>query len=399
MSRVFLIVIDACGIGAMSDWKDYNDPPGANTFFNSLQKASELGYVPSFPNLERVGLFRLAPEGLFEQNKSSSIGIHGRAKALSPGKDTCTGHWEMTGLILDKPFPLYPQGFPSGLLDLFIRQTHCGDVLCNMPYSGTDVIQDFGDIHCKTGYPIIYTSADSVLQIATHVDVVKLETLYHWCHVARELCIEENEVSRVIARPFQGETGAFTRMSEFRKDLSIKPYKDTLLSFLQQNGVNVVSIGKIADIFSNQGISQSISGKSNRECLNNITNVLEQPLPSNPQFIFANLVETDSHFGHRNNPVGFVQAVEEIDSYLGRWLGMLQQNDLLIITADHGCDPTVPGTDHTREEVPILAYSRALETKSIGVRSTFADNAATIADYLGLGGKWIDNNFPGVSYI
>ncbi|MDX1920143.1 MAG: phosphopentomutase [Candidatus Caenarcaniphilales bacterium] len=397
--RAFLVVLDACGIGAMPDWQLFDDPPGANTIVNVAKFCGGL----NIPNLQKLGIGNIAPIlGVEATNKP--IGSWGKAAETSMGKDTTTGHWEMAGLIVEKPFPVYPEGFPSEIIDEFILRTNCGGVLCNKPASGTEVLDKLGEAHLSSGWPIVYTSADSVFQIATHVDRIPLETLYSWCESAREILSGEHEASRVIARPFAGESKSaggkgFYRLSEHRHDYAIKPRGRTLLNFLLDKGFETVSIGKINDIFCSEAISKALDGKSNEKCLENITQFIHSKNDSKNQFVFANLVETDSHFGHRNNAEGFADALQKIDLEVGNWINILKEDDLLILTADHGCDPTVPGTDHTREYVPILAYSPSLPPKSLGTRTSFTDTAATIADWFGLKSEWEKQQFPGVSFI
>ncbi len=381
--RVFLVVLDACGAGAMPDWQKFDDPAGANTLGNVAEACGGL----NLPNMAKLGLGNILPMKGVEP-ASNPIGLFGKAAEVSFGKDTTTGHWEMGGLILDKPFPVYPKGFPKEIIDEFIKQTGCEGILCNEPASGTEVLVRLGEEHLKTGWPIVYTSADSVFQIATNVDKVPLETLYKWCEIAREILRGDHEASRVIARPFAGKTAQdFYRLSEGRHDYAVKPRGKTILNFLSERGYKTVSVGKIADIFCGEGIDEVIEGKSNEACLQNVSDLISSKTAGN-QFVFANLVETDSHFGHRNNAKGFGEALEKIDVKVGEWLKMLGPDDLLILTADHGCDPTVAGTDHTREYVPIMAYSPSLQGKNLGTRESFADTAATVADWFGLKAEW-----------
>ena len=395
MKRVFLIVMDACGVGAMPDWEKFDDPHGANTLANVSKACDGL----HLPNLQKLGLGNITSiQGVAPSD--SHIALFGKAAEFSFGKDTTTGHWEMAGLPLDKPFPVYPKGFPKEIVDRFIELTGCGGILCNEPASGTEVLVRLGEKHLETGWPIIYTSADSVFQIATNAEKIQLETLYHWCEIAREILRGEHEASRVIARPFTGKTSKeFRRLSEHRHDYAVKPRGQTVLDFLSAHNCETVSIGKIADIFCEVGIKRIIPGKSNEACLANIHETILEESNSN-KLIFANLVETDSHFGHRNDPIGFGEALEKIDLSLGEWIKDLKDTDLLILTADHGCDPTVAGTDHTREFIPILAYSPSMkEGKSIGVRDTFADIAASTVDWLNLSTRWQEQLMSGKSFL
>lgn len=392
--RVFLVVLDACGVGAMPDWQQFDDPAGANTLSNVAKVCRGL----KLPNMQKLGLGNITKvEGVDPCEKT--LGLYGKAAEVSMGKDTTTGHWEMAGLIVDKPFPVYPNGFPKEIIDEFIKRTGCGGVLCNEPASGTEVLERLGEKHLETGWPIVYTSADSVFQIATNVEKVPLETLYAWCESAREILRGEHEASRVIARPFTGgNSREFRRLSEHRHDYAIKPRGKTILSFLQDLSFKTVSVGKINDIFCQQGIDEAIEGKSNEACLKNISDLIEQKSDSEV-LVFANLVETDSHFGHRNDPEGFAKAIEKVDVEVGHWMKTLQPDDLLILTADHGCDPTVQGTDHTREYVPIMAFSPSIEGANVGLRKSFADIAASIADWFYLQNEWQAQKFPGKSFL
>ncbi len=388
MKRAFLIVLDACGVGAMPDWQEFNDPASANTLANVAKACGGL----NLPNLEKLGLGNIIElQGVKPQ--TNPLALWGKAAEKSLGKDTTTGHWEMAGLMVDNPFPVYPNGFPAEIINEFIQFTGCGGVLGNIPASGTDILIQLGEKHLETGWPIIYTSADSVFQIATNVSKIPLETLYSWCEKARKILCNKHEVSRVIARPFDGNSAKeFYRLSEYRHDYAIEPTGETILSFLQKNNCQTISVGKIRDIFCEIGIDQFTEGKSNEACLGNIISLLKEKNQTKPQFIFANLVETDSHFGHRNDAKGFGLALEKIDLAIGECLKLMTQNDLMILTADHGCDPTVAGTDHTREYIPILAYSKAFEEKSnknIGIRPSFLDTATSIADWFGLSDNWI----------
>jgi len=387
--RVFLIVLDACGVGAMEDSRLYKDPLKANTLFNVSKFCGNL----RLPNLEKLGLANITDLINLQQQKEP-LASFGKAKEFSLGKDTTTGHWEIAGTFLEKAFPVYPEGFPEEIIQKFISRTNCKNILGNIPASGTEIIKKLGKEHLETGFPIVYTSADSVFQVATHTDRLCLEQLYEYCQIAREILKQEHEVSRVIARPFAGKVDRFYRLSEKRKDYAIEPKEITLLDFLSQSKrVKNISIGKIKDIFSNRGLDLALKGKSNQDCLQEITEFIQkkdfQSEKSN-LFVFANLVETDSHFGHRNDTLGFGKALEKIDQEITSWLENLGPEDLLILTADHGCDPTLlESTDHTREYVPVLAYSPSLKSRDLGVRKSFADVACTIADWFDLKQEWI----------
>lgn len=397
--RVFLVILDACGIGAMPDWKEYDDPEGANTIVNvASYYLKETGKSLNIPNLQKMGLGNIADiPGV--PVASSPIAKYGKLAETAPGKDTTTGHWEIAGLTVEKPFPVYPKGFPGEINQEFIKQSGCKDILCNLPYSGTKALDDYGQEHLDTGFPIIYTSADSVYQIATHTDVTSLETLYNWCELAREILRDKHEVSRVIARPFAGKPGEFYRLSEARHDYAVEPTGETLLTHCQKHNTKTISIGKIIDIFCEVGLDEVLEGKSNAKCLEHITERIQNNNSQQNEFYFANLVETDSHFGHRNDPMGFAKALELIDIELGKWLDTLGKNDLLILTADHGCDPTVPSTDHNREYIPCLAYSPGIIPGDINTRETFADHSASIAEFLGLSDSWQQTKTPGTSYL
>lgn len=382
--RVYLIVLDACGIGAMPDWQNYNDPKGTNTVGNVAQYYNDkLQTRLNIPNLVKLGLSNICTLPGWD-TQALPANIYAKAMAeKSIGKDTTTGHWEISGILVDKPFPIYNNGFPEDIIKEFIKRTNCGGVLCNLPYSGTDALVDYGEEHLKTQYPIVYTSADSVFQIAVNTNIISLETLYKWCEIARELV---PDVSRVIARPFTGKsTGDFARLSDNRKDYALQPPCPNLMSILQDNNIKTTSIGKISDIFCNQNVSYSWKGKSNAECLKNITQSI-QSQPHTDELIFANLVETDSHYGHRNDPKGFGHALELIDQELSQWLQDLTDDDLLILTADHGCDPTVPGTDHTREYVPVMAYHKNndLFINNSMELDSFISHTSSILKYFGI---------------
>lgn len=312
----------------------------------------------------------------------------------SKGKDTTTGHWEMAGLISEKPFATFPQGFPKELIDKFIKETSCGGVLANIPASGTAIITELNEEHHKTKYPIVYTSADSVFQIAVDTDLIPLETLYKWCEIARKILDKDNwNVSRVIARPYKIIDGKPTRISKDRRDYSMVPSR-TILNEIKDAGAKVIGIGKIEDIFSKSGITHAIHTGSNKEglelTLKAVKNELELDkiaynninITQDAEFIFTNLVDTDMLYGHRNDAKGYGKAIEEIDTYVDDIIENMTENDLLIITADHGCDPTVEGTDHTREYVPILVYKQNIEGKNLGLIKGFDYIAKTVKNWL-----------------
>ena len=365
--RAFIIVIDSMGIGAMSDCADFGDIPECNTLKNVCEYNNGL----SLPNLERMGLGNIQDlKGVTPvKNPTATYGI---LVEKSKGKDTTTGHWEIAGLVSEKPFATYPQGFPQELVDKFVERTNCGGILANIPASGTAIIEKLNNEHHSTKFPIVYTSADSVFQIAVDTDIIPLETLYEWCQIARQLLDEGGyNVARVIARPYKIIDGKPTRISKDRRDYSMAP-SHTYLNDLKEAGAKVIGIGKIEDIFSRSGITHAIHTGSNKEGLELTLKAVKNELPleeiayekgkdyNNNELIFTNLVDTDMLYGHRNDAKGYGRAIEEIDSYIPKIIENMTDTDLLIITADHGCDPTVAGTDHTREKVPVLIYSPAL---------------------------------------
>lgn len=380
MARAIVMVIDSMGIGAMPDCRDFGDIPECNT----LKHVCEFNHGLNVPNLEKMGLGNIpycehqmgrcdfqTYEGIkpVEQPLASSATLVEQSK----GKDTTTGHWEMMGIVLDRPFATFPNGFPAEIIDKFVKETGCGGVLANCPASGTVIIEQLNDEHHRTKFPIVYTSADSVFQIAVDIDLIPLETLYNWCEIARKILTDGNYyVSRVIARPYRVIDGKPSRISKYRRDYSMKPVEPTLLNAIKDDGGKVIAIGKIEDIFAKDGITHAIHTGSNKEGLELTLKAVKRELPlddiayekdreyTNKELIFTNLVDTDMLYGHRNDPKGYGQAIEEIDRYLGEILPVLEEDDLLIVTADHGCDPTVPGTDHTREKVPFLMYSKKL---------------------------------------
>lgn len=395
MKRAIIIVIDSMGIGAMPDAVKYGDTLQCNTLCNVAKFNKGL----KLPNFEKAGLGNIdCIEGV--KPAEQPIASYGKMPAKSEGKDTTTGHWEIAGLILEEPFRTYPEGFPQFIIDEFIEKTGCKGILGNLPASGTEIIDRLGDEHIKTKFPIVYTSADSVFQIACHLDVISLETLHNRCKIARKILdthAKEHNVCRVIARPFKGTNGKFKRISEGRRDYSVVPPNLTILNAIEESGGSVIGIGKIEDIFVKCGITQAIHTGTNKEGLELTIKALKNKLNSeehlityknieNPEIslIFTNLVDTDMLYGHRNDAAGYGRAIEEIDDYLGKIIPLITKDDLLIITADHGCDPTVEGTDHTREKVPVLVYSPELPAKNLGERQTFADVAATIADRFGI---------------
>ncbi|MCS3917925.1 phosphopentomutase [Fervidibacter sacchari] len=370
--RAILFVLDGVGIGELPDAADYGDE-GSNTLANMAKAVGGL----NLPNLQRMGLGNIERiEGVPPAEKP--IACYGKMREVSAGKDTTTGHWEIAGVIREKPFPTYPNGFPPEIIEAFEKAIG-RKVLGNKPASGTAIIEELGEEHLRTGYPIVYTSADSVFQIAAHEEIVPVEQLYEWCRIAREILRGEHEVARVIARPFIGTPGNFKRTPR-RRDFSVPPPYPTLLDALTEAGLKVVTVGKIDDIFAGRGVTFAIHTSDNRDGMQQVETLAVQ---GDFDFLWCTLVDFDTVYGHRNNPQGFAQALKEFDEWLGNFLPKLMGGDLLIITADHGNDPTTPSTDHSREYVPLLIWTPSLkEGKPLGVRQTFADVAATIADWL-----------------
>ena len=375
IERVVLIVIDSVGIGAMPDAAEWGDA-GANTVGNMARKR---GGLP-LPNLGRLGLGNLT-EIVGTPPVDRPAGAYGRMAIASQGKDTMTGHWEMVGIRPEAPFRTYPDGFPPDLIAEFCRRAGVPGVLGNKVASGTAIIDELGERHMETGCPIVYTSADSVFQVAAHEKVIPLKELYEICRIARNILTGEHAVGRVIARPFDGEPGSFYRTGN-RHDFSLKPPGQTVLSLLQENRIPVTAIGKISDIFAGEGISASYPTKGNRDTMEQ---TLKQIRSGTWGLIFANFIDFDMLYGHRNNPSGYAKALEEFDGMLPHLDDALQQSDVVIITGDHGCDPTTPSTDHSREYVPLLVYGKTLQGGSnLGTRDSFTDVAATIAEIFGL---------------
>ncbi|ATO51086.1 phosphopentomutase [Brevibacillus laterosporus] len=370
-SRVFLIVLDSVGIGELPDAKNFNDE-GSHTLGHIAQKVE--GFA--LPHLAELGLGTIA--SLHNVPAVAAPRAHyGKMKEISMGKDTTTGHWEIMGLHVSTPFNTYPDGFPQELIEEF-EQRIGRKVLGNKVASGTEILDELGEEHMKTGAVIVYTSADSVFQVAAHEEIVPLEELYKICEIARELTLrDEYAVTRVIARPFLGKPGAFERTSN-RHDYSVKPFDKTVMNNLVDAGLTSIAIGKISDIYAGEGVSKEIRSKDN---MDGVDKLLQSMQESFTGLSFVNLVDFDAKYGHRRDTEGYGKALMEFDARVPELLAALKENDLLIITADHGNDPTHHGTDHTREYVPVLAYYKNLETgKNLGVRETFADLGATIAE-------------------
>lgn len=373
MKRVFLIVLDSFGIGEMEDAAAYGDK-GTNTL-RSVSSSSEF----DMPHMRKLGLFNIDGVTCREGVETPEARI-ARMKEASKGKDTTIGHWEIAGILSEKPLPTYPDGFPQEILDAFSSATGRG-VLCNKPYSGTEVIRKYGDEHVRTGDLIVYTSADSVFQIAAHEDVVPVETLYEYCRMAREILQGEHGVGRVIARPFIGTSGCYTRTPK-RHDFSLEPPAVTMLDQLKAAGKDVISVGKIKDIFAGKGITDYVYTKGNEEGIERTLEYLDRDFEG---LCFINLVDYDMLYGHRNDIDGYAKALTYFDHRLPEILHKLREDDILMITADHGCDPgyTV-STDHSREHTPFLMYGRNVVPANLGTRDTFADIGATVLDYFGI---------------
>lgn len=356
--RVFLIVLDSVGIGEAPDAADYGDI-GSNT----LKACFNTGKL-KVPNMKRLGLFNIEGNE-YGGEVEKPIAAYARMRELSRGKDTTTGHWEMMGIVSEKPFPTYPNGFPNEVIREFEQKTG-RKVLCNKPYSGTAVIRDYGEEHMKTGALIVYTSADSVFQIAAHESVVPIDELYHYCEIAREMLKGEHAVGRVIARPFEGEH-PFTRTPR-RHDYSLIPPKDTTMDILKARGFDVIGIGKIYDIFAGKGLTDYNRVIGNRADMEETSRIQQTDFCG---LCFTNLVDFDMQYGHRNDPVGYTNALNEFDSWLGGFMEKMGENDVLMITADHGCDPSTPSTDHSREYTPLLIYGNGVEPKALGTLDGF----------------------------
>ena len=380
IKRVFLIILDSCGCGYEPDAEQFGDV-GANTL-------ATIRRSPKFhcPNMERLGLFHIdgfAPEKT-DDYCGEPEGIYGRLQEKSMGKDTTVGHWEIAGLISPKPLPTYPNGFPDEVIREFEEKTG-RKVLCNKPYSGTEVIRDYGEESMKTGALIVYTSADSVFQIAANEAVVPVEELYRYCRIAREMLQGDHGVGRVIARPFEGTNKDNFKRTPRRHDFSLIPPKTTMLDILQKHGISSIGIGKIRDIFAGKGIDDSALTTptvSNADGMEKTTALLEQDFKG---LVFVNLVETDMTYGHRRDVDGYANAISEFDKWLGGFLPKMKEGDVLMVTADHGCDPGFKGTDHTREYIPFLAAGAALRKDvNLGTRVGFTDIAKTILDLFGV---------------
>jgi phosphopentomutase len=385
MNNFFIIVLDGVGIGELPDADQYGDS-GSNTLSNIANAVGGL----NLPNLEKLGLGNIYDvKGLNRVQKP--LASFGKLAEMSKGKDSTTGHWEISGLYVDTDFSYFPEGFPDEIINKFTELTGCPGILGNKAASGTEIIKELGDEHVKTGFPIVYTSADSVFQIAAHEEVIPLEKLYEICKITREKVLAPPLlVGRVIARPFLGSTGNYTRTTN-RKDFSLDPPSETILDLLNNNEITTVAIGKVNDLFNYKGINIREKTKSNFE---GCVKLLEYACNSKGNFIFTNLVDFDVYFGHRNDPTGFANALKEFDDFLPEFLSKLDESDAVVLTADHGNDPTTPGTDHSREYTPLLYYKKNIEGRNLGSRKTFSDIGKTAAEYFK-----VENDLKGKSFL
>ncbi|MRZ81037.1 phosphopentomutase [Paeniclostridium sordellii] len=372
MSRVIWMVIDSVGIGALPDSEKFGDV-NVNTLGNIVKAYKDI----QLPNMIKLGLSNI--DGIDSLDSiDNPIGSFGRASEVSKGKDTTTGHWEMTGVLVETPFKTYENGFPKEIIDEFERKTN-RKVIGNKPASGTAILDELGEQQMKTGEVIVYTSADSVFQIAAHEEIIPLEELYKMCEIAREIMMGENAVARIIARPFVGKPGEFERTSN-RRDYSLSPFEDTVLDTIKKSNLDVIGVGKIEDIFNKQGITEAIHTKDNMDGVDQTINYMKK---ENKGLIFTNLVDFDSKYGHRRDVEGYKKALEEFDARIPEIIDNMKDDDILIINADHGNDPTYKGTDHTREYIPVLVYGKNINKGyNLGTRKSFADIGATVADIL-----------------
>lgn len=380
--RLFLIVLDSVGIGEAPDAAQFGDE-GSNTVRAAVEAGADL------PNLRRLGLFNI--DGMdWTEPEAAPIGAFGRMREASMGKDTTIGHWEIAGVVSPKPLPTFPDGFPPEIIRNFEKLTG-RKVICNKPYSGTQLLLDYGREHVETGALMVYTSADSVFQVAAHEDIVPIEELYHDCELAREMLTGDYAVGRVIARPFVGEYPNYTRTAR-RHDYSLQPPRATMLNNLEDAGYECIGVGKISDIFAGSGITQQIRTQNNTDGIAKTLDLMENDFEG---ICFVNLVDFDMVYGHRNDAPGYARALMEFDQALPKFMEQMGEDDLLIITADHGCDPSTPSTDHSREYTPMLAWSKKIRPgANLGTRTTFADIGATILEYFGL-----ENRTDGQSFL
>jgi phosphopentomutase len=373
-NRITLIVLDSLGMGEMPDAAEWGDA-GSDTLGHILETREV-----RLPNLQAHGLGNIRPLKGVPPSHAPRASF-GRCALRSNGKDTTTGHWEMAGIILERAFPTYPHGFPTRIITRFIKEANVPGILGNVPASGTEIIKELGEEHVRTGKPIVYTSADSVFQIAAHEAVIPLPRLYEICQTARSLLKGEDEVGRVIARPFEGEPGAFRR-TENRHDYAVAPPRENLLVALSEAGLDVVCIGKVASIYDSAGVTEDLKAKNNNQSIDQTIKALKEDTRG---LIFSNLVDFDMLYGHRRDPEGYARALEHFDARLPEIETAMKEDDIFIITADHGNDPTFPGTDHTREYAPLIVYGpRARAGRSLGIRASLSDIGQTIAENFGL---------------
>ncbi|HEY2961461.1 MAG TPA: phosphopentomutase [Pyrinomonadaceae bacterium] len=373
-NRILLIVLDGAGIGAMPDAPEWGDA-GSDTFGHILESREV-----RLPNLQRYGLGNIRPLAKLPPIENPR-GSYGRCALRSNGKDTTTGHWEMAGIILERAFPTYPNGFPGAVIDRFVREADVPGILGNIPASGTEIIKVLGEEHVKTRKPIVYTSADSVFQIAAHEEVIPLKRLYEMCEIARRILDGEHKVGRVIARPFLGQPGGFFR-TENRHDYAVPPPRENLLPALADADLDVVCIGKIASIYDSLGVTKDLTAKNNEQSITQTIRALEEPARG---LIFSNLVDFDMLYGHRRDTEGYAKALEHFDARLPEIEAAMREDDLMMITADHGNDPTFPGSDHTREYAPLLVFGKTARPGiNLGTRFSLSDIGQTIAQNFGL---------------
>ena len=384
--RVILIVLDGVGVGELPDANLFKDK-GSNTIANTAKFVNGL----SLPNLEKFGLGNIIDiKGVAKQK--NSLAAFGKAAEIAPSKDSTSGHWEISGIKVDTKFSFYPQGFPQNIIDKFISLTKVPGVLLNKAYSGTEAIKDYGQKHLESKFPIVYTSADSVFQIAAHEEIYPLKELYKMCKIAREeIFFGEENIGRVIARPFLGDAKNGFYRTENRKDYSLTPPKKTILDILKEANFEVVGVGKIEDLFDFKGLTKSYHSKNNKEGIDTILKFMDEL--QNEGLIFANLVDFDTLWGHRNLPKEFAQGLQYFDKRLEEIISKMKEDDLLILTADHGCDPTTISTDHSREYIPILVYGQKVKSVDLQIRNSFADIGASIADYFKVSPTEIGKSF------
>lgn len=387
--RVVLIVLDSVGCGELPDAKKYLDE-GSNTIGNISKAIGGL----SLPNMQKFGLGNIdGMKGILKEN--NPIGSFGKCAEKSIGKDTVTGHWEIAGVVLEKPLNTYPNGFPEDIIKEF--ESKIGrKILGNVVASGTEIIKELGDEHVRTGYPIVYTSADSVFQIAAHEDIIPLDKLYEMCRIAREMLVGNRTVGRVIARPFIGNSGNYTRTSN-RRDYALDPFNKTILDYISESGKSVMAVGKIEDIYNKKGVTDAVHIKNN---MDGVDRTIEYMKTDKDGLIFTNLVDFDMLYGHRNDVNGYANALKEFDNRVPEIINNLRDDDVLIITADHGCDPTTPSTDHSREYIPVLVYGKYIKSGiNIGIRKCFCDIGKTVLDILNIKNDLYGESFAKDIYI